>query len=81
MLVRDNVKNSRIMVARLPSLKRNAEKGWEEKDLEFLQEDAVILLVLGWNKVQWLGRKEFLFIGNFWWESLGRLCTLKHDNG
>ena len=28
-----------------------------------------------------LGRKEFLFIDSFRWESLSRWCTLKRDNG
>ena len=35
------------MVARLQSSKRNVERGWEEKYLGFLQDHAVILLVLG----------------------------------
>ena len=35
------------MVARLHSLKRNAERGWEEKYLGFLEDHAVIWLVLG----------------------------------
>ena len=35
------------MVARLHSSKRNVEKGWEEKDLGFLKDHAVILFVLG----------------------------------
>ena len=31
-----------IVVARLQSLKRNVERGWEEKDLGLLQDHAVI---------------------------------------
>ena len=38
---------AKIMVAILHSTKRNVERGWEEKDLGFLQYHAVIWLVLG----------------------------------
>ena len=69
------------MVAHLHSLKSNAEKGWEEKDLGFLPDNVLIWLVLGWNKGHSLSRGEFLFIDSFWWESLSRWCTLKHGNG
>ena len=34
------------MVARLHSLNRNVERGWEDKDLGFLQDHAVIWLFL-----------------------------------
>ena len=34
------------MEARLHSSKHTAKRGWEEKDLEFLQDHAVIWLVL-----------------------------------
>ena len=47
MFVKNNAKIAEIMVARLHSLKLNAGRGWEEKDLGFLQEHAVVWLVLG----------------------------------
>ena len=45
--VRNNVKIAEIMVARLHTLKHNVEKGWEEKNLGFLQDHVVIWLVFG----------------------------------
>ena len=42
MFVRNNVKTAEIMVARLHSLKRNVERGREEKDLGILQDHAAI---------------------------------------
>ena len=45
--VRNNVKIAEIMVARLHTFKHNVEKGWEEKNLGFLQDHVVIWLVFG----------------------------------
>ena len=60
------------MIERLHSSKRNVEREWGEKDLEFLQDQ---------NKDQWLGRKEFLFIDSLRQDSLSRRYRLKRDNG
>ena len=51
------------------------------KHLGFLQDHAVIWLVLGQNKGQWLDRKEFLFFDSFQREALSRWCRVKRDNG
>ena len=63
--------------------KRNVERGWEEKNLVYLQDHAVIWLVLGQNKGQRLARKEFIFIDSFWWEPFCTLrwCAHKRENG
>ena len=56
------------MVAHLHSLKRNIERGWEEKDLGFLQDHDVIWLVLGRrDRKDWVERNFFsmtVFSGN-----------------
>ena len=68
------------MAVVLHSSKRNVERGWEEKDLGFLQGHAVIWLDVGWNKGNLLGREDFLLSETFRRESLSRWCTLKFDN-
>ena len=45
--MRNNVKIAEVMAALLHSLKHNVERGWEKINLGFLQDDAVIWLVLG----------------------------------
>ena len=69
------------MIARLHFSKRTVERGWEEKNVGVLQDHAVIWLVLSYNKGQWLGSKEFLFIDSIRRESLSRWCSLKRKNG
>ena len=65
---RNNAKIAEIIVARLHSSKRNVERRWGEKDLGFLQDHAVIWLVLGQKKViEWVEKNFFsltVFGGN-----------------